>query len=185
MFLEHQIISKGSCWSEDCWKFSFAISGINYNLKCNKLLLLIIVIIFHNNYVLSVLNSKVAHTHTHTNESIWLFNKNQPFDKSEIKSFPVWQLAPDSPISIAYIFIIIVKLSKNSFKIVLISIKSTPFFLGEGSSQQSSESCSDFSDSDTDSEAATDSASDTEAAAHTSGTEAAAQTSGKVYLRLL
>ncbi|CAM4567007.1 unnamed protein product [Leuciscus chuanchicus] len=42
----------------------------------------------------------------------------------------------------------------------------------EGSSQQSSESCSDFSDSDTDSEAATDSASDTEAAAHTSGTEA-------------
>ncbi|KAK7130254.1 hypothetical protein R3I93_019779 [Phoxinus phoxinus] len=41
-------------------------------------------------------------------------------------------------------------------------------------SQQSSESCSDFSDSDT----ATDSASDTEAAAHTSGTEAAGHTSG-------
>ncbi|XP_077090072.1 uncharacterized protein LOC143741663 [Siphateles boraxobius] len=39
----------------------------------------------------------------------------------------------------------------------------------EGSSQQSSESCSDFSDSDTDSEAATDSTSDTDTAAQTSG----------------
>lgn len=57
-------------------------------------------------------------------------------------------------------------------QIVLVSIKSTSFLIDEGSNQ-SSESCSEFSDSDTDSEAATDSASDT---------EAAAQTSDKVHL---
>ncbi len=33
-----RMISEGSCDSEDCfWKFSYAISGINYILKYNKI----------------------------------------------------------------------------------------------------------------------------------------------------
>ncbi len=55
------MISEVSCDTEDCWKFSFAITGINYIFKYikieNQLLFLIIKtigIILHNNTVITV-----------------------------------------------------------------------------------------------------------------------------------
>lgn len=71
------------------------------------------------------------------------------------------------PISNTYILSLLSK-SLNFVVSVLVSIKSTSFLIDEGSDQQSSESCSEFSDSDTNSESATESSSDTEEAAQTS-----------------
>ncbi len=55
-----KMISEGSCdtedWSNDCWKFSFAITRINYILKYTEMekRLFFIVIIFHNITVVTV-----------------------------------------------------------------------------------------------------------------------------------